>query len=48
MNSPLPSPGAELAHYVSTAPFDPNSVEAMTDGTVKFLNRQVVVVWKMS
>ncbi|MCV3241460.1 ABC transporter permease [Mesorhizobium sp. ZC-5] len=31
MNSPLPSPGAELAHYVSTAPFDPYSVEAMTD-----------------
>jgi peptide/nickel transport system permease protein len=31
MNSPLPSPGAELAHYVSTAPFDPYSVEVMTD-----------------
>ncbi len=30
MNSPLPAPGADLGHYVSTAPFDPHSVEAMT------------------
>jgi peptide/nickel transport system permease protein len=31
MNSPLPAPGADLGHYVSTAPFDPHSIEAMTD-----------------
>lgn len=31
MNSPLPAPGANLGHYVSTAPFDPLSVEAMTE-----------------
>ncbi|MBN9073286.1 MAG: ABC transporter permease [Rhizobiales bacterium] len=30
MNLPLPPPGAPLEHYVSTAPFDPMSVEAMT------------------
>lgn len=30
MNAPLPPPGAPLEHYVSTAPFDPMSVEAMT------------------
>ncbi|KXF77964.1 peptide ABC transporter permease [Paramesorhizobium deserti] len=30
MNSPLPPPGAPLQHYVSTAPFDPKSVEVMT------------------
>lgn len=28
--SPLPAPGAPLGHYVSAAPFDPMSVEAMT------------------
>ncbi|GLS33196.1 peptide/nickel transport system permease protein [Mesorhizobium albiziae] len=31
MNSPLPAPGAGLGHYISTAPFDPLSVEAMTE-----------------
>ncbi|GAB1584637.1 ABC transporter permease [Phyllobacterium phragmitis] len=30
MNSPLPPPGAPLQHYVSSAPFDPGSVEVMT------------------
>src|SRR5262245_46723372 len=30
MNTPLPMPGAPLQHYVSTAPFDPQSVEVMT------------------
>ena len=29
--SPIPAPGAPLPHYVSTAPFDPQSIEAMTD-----------------
>lgn len=31
MTSSLPAPGATLPHYVSSAPFDPLSVEAMTD-----------------
>lgn len=31
MTSALPESGAPLAHYVSTAPFDPLSVERMTD-----------------
>ncbi len=29
-SSPLPAPGARLEHFVSTAAFDPQSVEAMT------------------
>jgi peptide/nickel transport system permease protein len=29
--SPLPEPGLPLPHYVSSAPFDPLSVEVMTD-----------------
>lgn len=31
MSSSLPASGAPLPHYVSTAPFDPHSVEVMTD-----------------
>lgn len=31
MTSPIPAPGEPLPHYVSTAPFDPYSVEAMTE-----------------
>jgi peptide/nickel transport system permease protein len=31
MTSPLPSSGAAMPHYVSDAPFDPHSVEVMTD-----------------
>src|SRR5690606_13113018 len=30
MSTPLPPPGAPMEHYVSTAPFDPSSVETMT------------------
>jgi peptide/nickel transport system permease protein len=30
MNAQLPSPGAPLEHYVSTAPFDAQSIERMT------------------
>jgi peptide/nickel transport system permease protein len=30
MTAQLPPPGAPLPHYISTAPFDPQSVEAMT------------------
>ncbi|WP_429820088.1 ABC transporter permease [Ensifer sp. B1-9] len=35
MTSFLPAPGEPLPHYVSTAPFDPYSVEAMTDEQVR-------------
>jgi len=31
VTSPIPAPGEPLPHYVSTAPFDPYSVEAMTE-----------------
>jgi peptide/nickel transport system permease protein len=31
----LPLPGAPLQHYVSSAPFDPLSIEAMTDAQAK-------------
>ncbi len=31
MKSPLPEPGAPLGHYVASAPFDPLSVEQMTE-----------------
>src|SRR5690606_14818718 len=30
MSTPLPQPGGAMEHYVSTAPFDPMSVETMT------------------
>ena len=32
MTSPLPPPGAPLQHYVSSAPFDLQSIETMTAG----------------
>ncbi|WOS64915.1 ABC transporter permease [Sinorhizobium fredii] len=35
MTSPIPAPGEPLAHYVSTAPFDPYSVEVMTEEQVR-------------
>ncbi|OOG70307.1 ABC transporter permease [Sinorhizobium sp. A49] len=35
MTSFLPAPGEPLPHYVSTAPFDPYSVEAMTEEQVR-------------
>ncbi|CAN7576353.1 ABC transporter permease [Ensifer adhaerens] len=35
MTSFLPAPGEPMPHYVSTAPFDPYSVEAMTDEQVR-------------
>jgi peptide/nickel transport system permease protein len=34
-SSPLPAPGEPLEHYVSTAPFDPLSIEAMTKAQSK-------------
>ncbi|MCA1369689.1 ABC transporter permease [Bradyrhizobium sp. BRP14] len=35
MTSPIPAPGEPLPHYVSTAPFDPYSVEGMTEEQVR-------------
>jgi peptide/nickel transport system permease protein len=34
-SSPLPAPGEPLEHYVSTAPFDPLSIETMTKAQSK-------------
>ncbi len=46
MTAPLPSPGAPLQHYVSTAPFDPMSVEVMTDEQAKIhLASQTRLMW---
>lgn len=46
MNSPLPPSGSPLQHYVSTAPFDPYSVEAMTAGQAKvFQASQTRLMW---
>ncbi|ASP81448.1 ABC transporter permease [Sinorhizobium meliloti] len=35
MTSPIPAPAEPLPHYVSTAPFDPYSVEVMTEEQVR-------------
>ena len=44
--SPLPPPGAPLPHYVSSAPFDPQSIEAMTDDQSRiFLASQWRLMW---
>jgi peptide/nickel transport system permease protein len=44
--SPLPPPGEPLQHYVSTAPFDPLSIEAMTKAQSKvFLASQWRLMW---
>ncbi len=46
MTASLPSPGAPLQHYVSTAPFDPMSVEVMTDAQAKIhLASQTRLMW---
>ena len=46
MTAPLPSPGAPLQHYVSTAPFDPMSVEVMTEQQAKIhLASQTRLMW---
>ncbi len=46
MTSPLPPPGAPLPHYVSAAPFDPVSIEAMTaDQSRIFLASQWRLMW---
>jgi peptide/nickel transport system permease protein len=46
VTAPLPLPGAPLQHYVSTAPFDPMSVEVMTDEQAKIhLASQTRLMW---
>jgi peptide/nickel transport system permease protein len=46
MNSPLPAPGRPLKHYVSTAPFDPSSIEAMTQEHVRiYMASQWRLMW---
>jgi len=46
VTSPLPAPGAPLQHYVSDAPFDPMSVEAMTTSQIKvYQASQLKLMW---
>jgi peptide/nickel transport system permease protein len=46
MNTPLPLPGAPLQHYVSTAPFDPKSVEVMTEEQARvYQASQLRLMW---
>jgi peptide/nickel transport system permease protein len=46
MNAPLPPPGAPLEHYVSTAPFDPQSVEVMTEEQLRvYQASQMRLMW---
>ena len=45
-NSPLPAPGAPLQHYVSSAPIDLQSVEAMTPEQAKvYQASQLRLMW---
>ncbi len=44
--SPLPPPGAPLAHFVSDKPFDPMSVEAITESQAKVSRAsQLQLMW---
>ena len=44
--SPLPAPGQPLEHYVSAAPFDPLSIEAMTEAQSNvYLASQWRLMW---
>jgi peptide/nickel transport system permease protein len=44
--SPIPAPGAPLPHYISTAPFDPQSTEAMTDEQSQvYMASQLKLMW---
>lgn len=46
MTSPLPEPGAPLPHFVSTAPFDPHSVDVMTEAQSRFYRAsQLQLMW---
>ena len=45
-NSPLPASGMPLKHYVSTAPFDPSSIEAMSQEHVRiYMASQWRLMW---
>jgi peptide/nickel transport system permease protein len=44
--SPIPAPGAPLPHYISTAPFDPQSTEQMTDEQSQvYMASQIRLMW---
>ena len=46
MKSALPPPGAPLQHYVSSAPFDPHTVDEMSDDRAKmYLASQWQLMW---
>ena len=45
-SSPLPEPGAPLPHFVSTVPFDPHSVDVMTEEQNRFYRAsQLQLMW---
>jgi peptide/nickel transport system permease protein len=45
-NTPLPAQGKPLKHYVSAAPFDPSSIEAMTQEHVRiYMASQWRLMW---
>jgi peptide/nickel transport system permease protein len=44
--SPIPAPGAPLPHYISTAPFDPSSIEAASEEQSQvYLASQLRLMW---
>ena len=44
--SPIPAPGQPLPHYISTAPFDPSSIEAASDEQSQiYLASQTRLMW---
>ncbi|TMV45579.1 ABC transporter permease, partial [Thioclava sp. BHET1] len=46
MSNPLPPPGAPLEHYVSSAPFDPMSIEQLSAGREKvYRASQLRLMW---
>lgn len=46
MKSALPPPGAPLQHYVSSAPFDPDTIDEMSDDRAKmYLASQWQLMW---
>ncbi|MGO4569517.1 ABC transporter permease [Rhizobium sp. 2YAF20] len=48
MTLPLPTPGAPLEHYVSTAPFDPMQFETMSAGQTRYYkaSQKQLMWWK--
>ncbi len=45
-SSPLPPPGGQMPHYVSDKPFDPRSVERLTEAQEKvYLASQLKLMW---